>query len=151
MRLHSTELEFIRDNGAPLFAADEYVRFFADETVELTERGRAFYRAACILHHVDPAEIEGPLDCDRLEAITLKLTGIRLRAKHARTLTFFSREKRIVDELKRLSAEELQARLDQYEASAAAGPSVVLVDFQRRRKLSPGAMRTESRLTVISL
>lgn len=150
MRLDPNELEFIRDNGAPLYAADAYVRFFSDETVELTERGRAFYRAACMLHGLDPAEIEGPLNCDRLEEVTLKLTGVHLRAKYADGLPAFNKEKRIVDELKRLSAEELQHRLDQYEACATAGSSVVIVDFKRRRKMSSEASQADSPPPVVS-
>src|SRR5690606_41644034 len=82
-QLCPTDLLYIRDRGVPLERAREYVDFFLVHRGKLTRRGRAFYRAACIFHGLDPSCVETMMSRDRIDDIAVKITAVRTAAQFA--------------------------------------------------------------------
>lgn len=141
-QLYPTDLLYIRDRGVPLERAREYVDFFLAHRVKLTRRGRAFYRAACILHGLDPSCVETIMSRDRFDDIAVKITAMRTAAQFEIDFCGFRGDmaRRVIDSLRRLTPAQMQERIDHYERCAAAGPAVVIVNFLTRQRLRVAAV-----------
>lgn len=136
--LTNNELEFIRDCGLPAKALPRYVRFRSDRSVQLTARGYALYRAALLLHGLDPTPVDEPLDLDGLLDITEAVRRVRLTAEVGVQAWQVDPDdaQRTMDSLRVMTPKQMRERLTVLEHAHSSEGKVIAVDFRHRRKVA---------------
>lgn len=135
--MSSEDIFLIVNLGAPAEPRPEFVIVEADGSIQLTARGRQFYRLASVWYGLKPEPVEHVRDIEDLSALGLRIQQIKLlydrdiedRERRGGRLPVKARA--IVHAL-RYAPEELNAAVEQRLLCESFGENVIPGPFRKR-------------------